>query len=89
MACRLAAQARLSEAEADLRLVEYALGPLGRIRSASGAAAHDPRDPQPSVLRLAEARRRSRQATILTGREGDTATATVARPKLRRLLGGS
>ena len=38
--------------------------------------------------RLAEARRRGRQATILTGGEGDTAPATVARPELRRLLGG-
>lgn len=38
--------------------------------------------------RLAEARRRGRQATILTGGEGDTTEATVSRPQLRTLLGG-
>lgn len=38
--------------------------------------------------RLVEARRRGRQATILTGGAGDESTATVNRPGLRRLLGG-
>ncbi len=38
--------------------------------------------------RLAEARRRGRQATILTGGTGDESAATVSRPGLRRLLGG-
>lgn len=38
--------------------------------------------------RLVEARRRGRQATILTGGAGDESPATVNRPGLRRLLGG-
>lgn len=38
--------------------------------------------------RLAEARRRGRQATILTGGSGDESPASVNRPRLRRLLGG-
>lgn len=38
--------------------------------------------------RLVEARRRGRQATILTGGEGDPSKATVSRPTLRTLLGG-
>ena len=39
--------------------------------------------------RLAEARRRGRQATIITGGSGDETPASVNRPQLRRLLGGS
>ena len=38
--------------------------------------------------RLAEARRRGRQATILTGSAGDENPVAVNRPRLRRLLGG-
>ena len=38
--------------------------------------------------RLAEARRRGRQATILTGASGDESPAVVNRPQLQRLLGG-
>lgn len=38
--------------------------------------------------RLVEARRRGRQATILTGASGDESQALINRPGLRRLLGG-
>ena len=38
--------------------------------------------------RLVEARRRGRQATVLTGGAGDESPATVNRPGIRRLLGG-
>jgi hypothetical protein len=53
VARRLAAQARLSAAEAELRVVELALGPLGRVRAASEDGVPDPRHAQSAVLRLA------------------------------------
>lgn len=49
---------------------------------------------QPEVIearrqrRLAEARRRGRAATILTGGQGDQTPVTVNRPGLRSFLGG-
>lgn len=72
---------------------------FGAIFSPSSPSLPPPPAPPPTVddpaveearrkRRLVEARRRGRQATILTGGRGDESTATVSRPGLRRLLGG-
>mgnify|MGYP003628757516 FL=1 len=72
---------------------------FGSIFSPPSPSLPPPAPPPPTVddpsveearrkRRLVEARRRGRQATILTSGTGDESTATVNRPGLRRLLGG-
>lgn len=72
---------------------------FGAVFSPASPSLPPPPPPPPTIedpaveearrkRRLAEARRRGRQATILTGASGEDRPATVNRPQLRRLLGG-